>query len=74
MAEKGTIYTYTVIHSAAEDFKNQVPYVVAVIEEDGQRITARIQGYEASIPLRIGMEVERTGEDTKGRPVYKFIR
>ncbi|HTZ38692.1 MAG TPA: OB-fold domain-containing protein [Syntrophales bacterium] len=73
MAGKGTIYTYTVIHSAAEDFKNKVPYVVAVVEEDGRRFAARVEGYEPSKPISIGMEVEHSGEDPKGRPIYKFI-
>jgi uncharacterized protein len=74
MATKGTIYTYTVIHSASEEFKTKVPYVVAVIEEDGRRVAARIEGYDPSKNVRIGMEVERAGDDSKGRPIYKFIQ
>jgi len=73
MAPRGTLYTYTVIHSAAEDFKDKVPYVVAVVEEGGQKFAARIDGYRPSMAIRIGMDVERAGEDAKGRPIYKFI-
>lgn len=42
MNEKGKIYTYSIIYSATEAFKDRVPYVVAVVENSIGRRLVRI--------------------------------
>ncbi len=69
-----TIYSYSIIYSAAEAFKDKTPYVIALIEENGQpRRMAQIEGYQDGLPIKIGMKVARSGEDVYGNPVFKFI-
>lgn len=72
MARKGRIYTYTIIHNAAEAFKEKTPYVVALIEENGKRTAARVEGYDGKQVILIGMEVELSRMES-GHAVYKFI-
>jgi uncharacterized OB-fold protein len=39
----GSIVSYTIIHEASESFKDQVPYVMAIIElDEGTRLTGQI--------------------------------
>lgn len=54
----GSIYTYTTIWVAAEAFKQQVPFDVAVVElEEGVKVTARIDR-KSQQPLQIGQPVK----------------
>jgi uncharacterized OB-fold protein len=55
----GTIYTETVIYSAAEAFASEVPFQTAIIalDGDGGRLTTRISGDRVSIGDRV-VEVE----------------
>ena len=62
----GTVYTETIIYSAAEAFANEVPFQTAIIalDENGGpennrpgRVTARIAGERVSIGDRV-VEVE----------------
>jgi uncharacterized OB-fold protein len=74
MKRVGTIYTYTVIHSAAEEFKDRTPYAVALVDEEGQaRVASYLEGYDVSKNIRIGMEVEYVHDDAAGNPVFKVI-
>ena len=57
---KGEIVAYTIIHVAPEDFEEQVPYPVAVIQlEEGPRVTAQIVDCDIE-EVKIGMKVEAT--------------
>ncbi len=39
----GLVVSYSIVHEASENFKSQVPYVMAIIElDEGTRITAQI--------------------------------
>ena len=41
----GTVYTETVVYSPPEQYVNDVPYQLAIVQlEDGKRITGRILG------------------------------
>ena len=54
----GKIYTYSIIHSATDDFKNNSPYAVGIIElDEGAKITAQIVDCDLN-DLHIGDEVE----------------
>jgi uncharacterized OB-fold protein len=46
----GTVYTETVVHLAPTRFAGDVPYQVAIVTlNDGDRITARIEGGRVTI-------------------------
>jgi uncharacterized OB-fold protein len=73
MKRIGTIYTYSIIHSASEEFKDRTPYVVALVEEEGHaRVASLLEGYDGQ-KIHIGMPVEYVREDTEGNPVYKLV-
>lgn len=60
LSGKGEIVTYTIIHVAPEDFEEQVPYAVAIIQlEEGPRVTAQIVDCKLE-DVKIGMKVEST--------------
>lgn len=73
MSRKGNIYTYTIVYSAAEAFKDKTPYVVALVEEEGRRASTLLEGYDGSQEVSIGMEVEFVREDVAGSPVYRLM-
>jgi uncharacterized protein len=56
---RGTVYTFTVIRqNGVPAFRNDVPYVVAMIElEDGVRLMGNITGCPVD-EVRVGMEVQ----------------
>ncbi|MFZ5644736.1 MAG: Zn-ribbon domain-containing OB-fold protein [Bacillota bacterium] len=74
MKNRANIYTYTIIYTATEDFKDKTPYVVAVVEDNNQRFFTFVEGYDQNIEVTIGMEVEFVRLDESSRPVYKFIK
>ncbi|RLF41627.1 MAG: transcriptional regulator [Thermoplasmata archaeon] len=60
LSGKGKIVTYTIIHSATEDFEDQVPYPIAIVElDEGPRITAQIVDCKPE-DVKIDMRVEST--------------
>lgn len=53
----GTIYSFTVVRQAPEDFKRQMPYVIAQVElDEGTRLTAQIVNVDIE-NVKIGMRV-----------------
>ena len=72
MARRGTIYTYSVVHSGIEALQEMTPYVLAVVEEDRQRRMARVEGYTEQTVVTIGMEVAFLTDDEQGNPIYTF--
>lgn len=73
MQRRGTLVTYTVVHSGTEAFKDRTPYVVALVEEARGLCLARVEGYTAGIELGIGMAVEFMAEESGGQPIYRFL-
>jgi uncharacterized OB-fold protein len=58
----GTVYTETVVHLAPERFAADVPYQVAIVElQDGERLTARIEGERVQIDDRVVEAQTRDG-------------
>ncbi|MBT2655106.1 OB-fold domain-containing protein [Bacillus sp. ISL-18] len=52
----GSIYSYTTIRVAAGKYEPQLPYIVALVElEGGLRVTARLEGEQASIGQYVKM-------------------
>ena len=54
MSGKGTVYSETTLHTAAEPFEKDLPFQIAIIQLDaeldqGPRLTARIKGERVAI-------------------------
>lgn len=73
MSRRGTVITYSVVHSGTDVFKDMTPYVVALVEEDQRKRITRIEGYTEKTVINIGMEVEFLTDDEKGNSIYRFI-
>jgi hypothetical protein len=74
LSGNGKVITYTIIHVAPENFENQTPYPIAVIElEEGPRITGQIVDCDIK-DIKIGMKVQTTfrkiQEDGKIGAIY----
>jgi hypothetical protein len=61
---EGTVYSYTVVHHATHAaLRNQVPYVIAIVElAEGPRIVANIRG-AAGGQVHVGMPVRAIFEE-----------
>ena len=60
LSGEGKVVTYTIIHSAPENFEDQVPYPIAIIKlNEGPRITAQIVDCDID-DVKIGMKVKST--------------
>lgn len=60
LSGRGEVISYTIIHVGPEDFEEQVPYPIAIIQlEEGPRITGQIVDCEPD-DVKIGMKVEST--------------
>lgn len=58
LSGKGEILSYTIIHVGSDDFEEQVPYPVAIIQlDEGPKLTAQIVDCSFE-QLHIGMRVE----------------
>ena len=56
LSQKGTLYTYTIVHMPSEHF--EPPYAVGWIElPEGTRIFSQIRGWQEH-PLKTGMDME----------------
>lgn len=71
METNSEIYAYTVIHSAAEFFKDKVPYLVALVNDGEQTVFTRIEGYTEGSEVHIGMEVELSSIENS-IPIYRL--
>jgi uncharacterized OB-fold protein len=60
-ARSGVVYTETVVHLAPERFAADVPYQVIIVRlDDGESLTARVEGERVSIDDRV---IEATTRD-----------
>ena len=69
----GEVYSYTVIHKGANDWKDVAPYVVAYVElAEGPRVLTNIVGCDPG-DVRVGMPVRIVWQDTgAGSALYRF--
>lgn len=68
-----TIYSYSVVYITSEEFKDLVPYVVAILEDEGnKRFPARINGFSEGKKIDIGQQVAFYSSDGRGHCVYTF--
>ena len=70
---KATIYTYSVVYSSTEEFKDKTPYLTAILEnEKGERFASLVDGYKDGAAVAVGQEVTYTGEDENGKATYSL--
>lgn len=73
---KGRLISFTVIHVAPDEFQEEVPYFVAIIElEEGTRVTTRLQGFDPLKPeeVKLGIPLSLAYEmGTNGRKYLAF--
>ena len=71
MTEPVKIYTYSILHSTSEEFKDRVPYVCAILERsNGERFASLLDGYKDGVKVDIGQVVRATGQDSTGKTTY----
>lgn len=75
----GTVYSFTVVHEAAEGFEMQVPYVLALVKTDeGPMLTGQVVDVgppEVTIGLRVRATFRKLREEGKAGVIhygYKF--
>ena len=70
---KGKLVSFTVIHIAPDEFAEEVPYYVAIVElSEGTRVSARLLGYDPLKPeeVRLGCNVELDYETKESGKKY----
>lgn len=73
--EQATIYTYSVVYSSSEQFKDKTPYVTAILESgNGERFPAFLEGYDEGQEIWIGQTVWLKKADDKGGGIYYLSR
>jgi uncharacterized OB-fold protein len=74
---KGTLVSFTVIHIAPDDFQEEAPYFIAIVElEEGTRVTGRLQGFDPMKPEEVilGTPVVLDYETGKSGKTYLSFR
>ena len=71
--EKAKIYTYSILYSSTEEFKDRTPYLTTILEkESGERFAALVDGWKEGMEVKIGQEVHSTGPDADGKQHYSL--
>jgi len=73
MSRRGTLYSYSIVHSGTAAFKDKTPYLLAIVEENQRKSIACIEGYSDGIDVCVGMEVEFLAEAEDGIARYRFV-
>jgi uncharacterized OB-fold protein len=72
----GTLVSFTVIHIAPDEFAEEAPYYIAIVElDEGTRVSARLLGYDPLKPeeVKLGSKVKLDYENGKtGRKYLAF--
>ena len=70
---KGKLVSFTVIHIAPDEFAEETPYFIAIVElEEGTRVSARLLGFDPLKPkdVKLGSDVTLDYEDGKTGKKY----
>lgn len=74
---KGKLVSFTVIHIAPDEFAEEAPYYIAIVElEEGTRVSARLLGYDPLKPeeVRLGIAVKMEYETIESGKKYLAFR
>ena len=78
LGNKGTLYSYTVIHVASKEFNPPYAFGFVILEPEKIRIPAMLTGFDLSKELKSGtpmeMVIEKLRDDEFGNVLvtYKF--
>jgi uncharacterized OB-fold protein len=62
LSGRGTVYSCTTLHAAAEPFQADLPFQIAIVAlEEGPRLTARIEGERVKIGDPVKTVAEKNG-------------
>jgi uncharacterized OB-fold protein len=65
----GKIVSYSIVHESSDQFKNQVPYVIAIIEMDeGTRVTGQIVNADCSTNELQDLNQDRNSTNNSSGP------
>ncbi|RVU55693.1 Zn-ribbon domain-containing OB-fold protein [Anaerosphaera multitolerans] len=67
---KTTIYSYTKIYVAGKEYKDDAPFISAILDEEGNRFIGIVE--ENGKEVKIGAEVSFLRNNDKGKPVYSL--
>jgi len=70
---RGTLVSFTVIHIATDEFAEEAPYYIAIVElEEGTRVSARLLGFDPLKPeeVTLGVPVKLDYEKGKSGRTY----
>ena len=74
--ERGTVYSYTLVHEAPAEFEAQAPYYLALVElQDGALITAQLTDIEGEAAIGDAVEMvtrKLTTDGQRGMIVYGY--
>jgi len=74
---KGKLVSFTVIHIAPDEFVEEVPYYIAIVDlEEGTRVSARLLGYDPLKPeeVKLGSDVKMEFETIHSGKKYLAFR
>lgn len=74
---KGKLVSFTVIHISPDEFAEEAPYYVAIVElAEGTRVSARLLGYDPLKPeeVKLGSNVKMEYETIKSGKKYLAFR
>jgi uncharacterized OB-fold protein len=71
---KGKLVSFTVIHVAPDEFAEEAPYFVAIVElEEGTRVTTRLKGFDPLKPDEIPIGVSLVLDYEKGKTGKTYL-
>jgi hypothetical protein len=71
---KGKLVSFTVIHIAPDEFAEEAPYIIAIVElEEGTRVSARLLGFDPLKPEEIALGVSLTLDYEKGKSGKNYL-
>ena len=71
---KGKLVAFTVIHIAPDEFAEEVPYYIAIIEiEEGTRVSARLLGFDPLKPEEVTLGIPVILDYEKGKSGKNYL-
>lgn len=74
MSGKGKLISFTVIHVAPDEFAEEAPYYVGIIElEEGTRVSARLLGFDPLKPEEVTLGIPVILDYEKGKSGRTYL-
>ncbi len=70
----GNLVSFTVIHIAPDEFQEETPYYVAIVElEEGTRVSARLLGLDPIKPEKVKLGIPLKLDYEKGKSGHTYL-